>query len=229
MKNVFVHPLPVPIETEGLVVLVDILRATSTIVAALAEEAKVVKPVATIEDALLLREQGYLLAGERGGLPPEGFDYGNSPREAYRLAGQKVALTTTNGTRALGFVKQAKAVCAGSFLNLSAVVRFAERFDEVVVLCAGTEGHFSLEDFLFAGFLARELEEFATGNDAATVARHYARGVADPREEILLSKHALRLIELGLKDDVIFCGELDRYSVVPVLTKEGFVPLPGAS
>ncbi len=225
MKRLWVHPLPTVIEFGGLVILVDVLRATSTIVAALAEGAKVVKPVATLEVAHLYREKGYLLAGERGGLPPEGFDYGNSPREAYRLSSQKVVLTTTNGTRALEFVKKAKAVCAGSFLNLSAVVHFARRFEEVAVLCAGTEGEFSLEDFLLAGFLAKELEEYETGNDAAVVARHYARGVDDPREEIILSKHALRLVELGLGEDVAFCGELDRYHVVPILTPEGFVPL----
>ncbi len=229
MKEIAVYPLPNLVETDGLVVLVDILRATSTIVAALGEGARVVKPVATLEEARLLREEGFLLAGERGGLPPEGFDFGNSPREAYRLTGQKVVLTTTNGTRALEFVKHAKAVCAGSFLNLSAVVHFATRFEEIVVLCAGTEGELALEDFLFAGFLALRLEEFETQNDAATVARHYARGVPDPREEIILSKHALRLIELGLAEDVTFCGEINRYTVVPVLTPEGFVPLQGAS
>ncbi len=105
MKSFTVYPLPEVVETKGLVVLVDILRASSTITAALGEEALVVKPVATVEEALLYRKRGFLVAGERGGLPPEGFDLGNSPREAYRMARQKVVLTTTNGTKALGFVK----------------------------------------------------------------------------------------------------------------------------
>ncbi len=227
MKSFTVYPLPEVVETKGLVVLVDILRASSTITAALGEEALVVKPVATVEEALLYRKRGFLVAGERGGLPPEGFDLGNSPREAYRMARQKVVLTTTNGTKALGFVKQAGAVCAGSFLNLSAVVHFAERFEEVVALCAGTEGALSLEDFLFAGYLGKELPGHPSQNDAAVVARHYARGVVDLREEILEGKHAQRLRNLGLEEDVLFCAEIDRYDVLPLLTPEGFTALKG--
>ena len=229
MKRFLVQPLPKFIETEGLVVLVDILRATSTITAALGEEALLVKPVASVEEALLYRDQGYLLAGERGGLPPEGFDLGNSPREAQLMARQKVVLTTTNGTKALAFVKRAKAVCAGSFLNLSAVARFCERFEEVVVLCAGTEGELSLEDFLYAGFLGLRLADFQAHNDAATISRRYAQGVKDLKEEILAGKHAQRLIELGFRDDISFCVEIDRYQVIPVLTPEGFAALKGVA
>jgi len=229
MKRFIVYPLPQIVRTKGLVVLVDILRATSTITAALGEDAILVKPVATVEEALLHREQGFLVAGERGGLPPEGFDLGNSPREAYRMAGQKVVLTTTNGTRALAFIKESSAVCAGSFLNLSTVARFAQRFEEVVVLCAGTEDEFSLEDFLFAGFLGGKLLDYASENDAATVARHYARGVVDLTEEILEGKHAQRLKELGFEEDVLFCAQIDRYHVLPLLTPEGFTALKGVS
>ncbi len=76
MRKIRVEPLPTLIETEGLVILVDILRATSTITAALYHEAKVIKPVATVEEALLFKDQGYLVAGERQGLPLEGFDLG---------------------------------------------------------------------------------------------------------------------------------------------------------
>ncbi len=227
MKKLRVVPLPVPVETEGLVVLVDILRATSTIVAALAEDALLVKPVASVDEALLYREKGYLIAGERGGLPPEGFDLGNSPREAYRMARAKVVLTTTNGTRALGFVKKAKAICAGSFLNLKAVATFARRFEEIVVLCAGTEGELSLEDFLFAGKLALALEDYPSLNDAATVARKYAAHVEDLSEEIFSSHHARRLVGLGFQEDVAFCAQENLYEVVPILTPEGFVALKG--
>ncbi len=229
MKTIKVYPLPTPLETEGLVVLVDILRATSTIVAALAEDAQLVKPVTSVEEALLYREKGYLIAGERGGLPPEGFDLGNSPREAYKMARAKVVLTTTNGTRALGFVKKAKAICAGSFLNLRAVASFARRFEEVLILCAGTEGELSLEDFLFAGKLALVLEEYVSQNDAAIVARKYAGHVEDISKEIFASHHARKLIKLGLEEDVAFCAQENIYDVVPILTPEGFVSLKGVA
>ncbi len=227
MKTIKVFPIPSPVETEGLVVLVDILRATSTIVAALAEEATLVKPVASVDEALLYKEKGFLVAGERGGLPPEGFDLGNSPREAYRMVRAKVVLTTTNGTRALGFVKRAKAVCAGSFLNISAVSKFAQRFDEVLILCAGTEGELALEDFLFAGKLALKLESYTSANDAAIVARKYADNVKEVSREIFSSHHARNLIRLGFKEDVSFCTQEDLYQVVPILTQEGFVALKG--
>ncbi len=229
MKKIIVHPLPAPLETDGLVVLVDILRATSTIVAALAEEALVVKPVTSIDEALLYKEKGYLLAGERGGLPPEGFDFGNSPREAYKMARAKVVLTTTNGTKALGFVKKAKAICAGSFLNLRATAAFAHRFEEVHILCAGTEGELSLEDFLFAGKLALLLEDYVSQNDAATVARKYAGHVEDISKELFASHHAIKLTKLGLEEDVAFCAQENIYDVVPILTPEGFVALKGVT
>ncbi len=227
MKIIKVYPLPSPLETEGLVILVDILRATSTIVAALAEDAQVIKPLASVDEALLYREKGFLIAGERGGIPPEGFDLGNSPREAYKMAHAKVVLTTTNGTKALAFIKKAKAICVGSFLNLKSIVSFARRFEEVVILCAGTEGELSLEDFLFAGKVALSLEEYISQNDAAIIARKYAASIEDVSKEIFTSHHAKKLVKLGYKEDVAFCAQENVYKVVPILTPEGFVALKG--
>lgn len=216
-------------ETRGLVILVDILRATSSITAALYHEALVVRPVATVEEALVLKEKGYLVAGERGGLPPEEFDLGNSPREMVRTAGHRLVLTTTNGTKALGFVKKAKAVVAGSFLNFSAIQEFARRFEEIHLLCAGTEGELSLEDFLFAGKVCEGLPEATLANDAAEIAQHYASHVTDLEEALFRSHHAQRLVKLGFKEDVRLCARLDLYPVVPLLTQEGFVAIRGLS
>ncbi len=229
MRKIRVEPLPTLIETKGLVILVDILRATSTITAALYHEAKVIKPVATVEEALLFKDQGYLVAGERQGLPPEGFDLGNSPREMTKAKGQRVVLTTTNGTRALGFVKKAGAVVAGSFLNLSSVTSFAERFSEIIILCAGTEGQFSLEDFLFSGKFVGKINQAKLVNDSAVVAFHYAREVKDIESELFSSHHAQKLMALGLKEDVSLCAQVDLYPVVPLLTTEGFVSIRGLS
>ncbi len=227
MKRIRVEPLPTWIETQGLVVLVDILRATSTITAALYQDALVVKPVARLEEALLFKEKGYLVAGEREGIRPEGFDLGNSPWEMKKAAGRKVVLTTTNGTRALEFVKKAKAIIAGSFLNLSAVAAFAERFSEITLLCAGTQGELSLEDFLFCGKLIQEIKEAEIVNDAATVAKQYAESIKDIESAFFSSRHAQKLTELGFKDDVIFCSKLNTCPIIPLLTKEGFVAIRG--
>ncbi len=227
MKRVFVEVLPREIDTSGLVVLVDILRATSTIVAALASGAEVVRAVATVEEALSWRQRGYLVAGERGGLPPEGFDLGNSPLEAQRLAkGRALVLTTTNGTQAVGKIRSASKVVAGAFLNLSAVIQMARGFNEVVVLCAGTEGRFSREDFLFASLLVQELSDYQAGDDATLVARGWAAGIGHLEEALRRSHHAQRLIKLGLEADVVFCARRDLFPVVPVLTGEGFKILP---
>jgi len=227
--KIYVFPLPRPIKTQGLVILVDVLRATSTITAALFHEALEVKTVPTVEEALLLKDEGYLVAGERGGLPPEGFDLGNSPRDMEKVAGHRVVLTTTNGTRALRFIQKAKAVVAGSFFNLSAVVRFAQRFTEAYVLCAGTEGDLSVEDFLWAGKFAQYLSQADLANDAAVVAQAYARGVEDLEKALWTSHHAQRLKSLGLGEDVTLCAKVDLYPVVPLLTPAGFVPIRGLS
>ncbi|WP_456434358.1 2-phosphosulfolactate phosphatase [Thermosulfuriphilus sp.] len=226
-KVVFVEPLPRRIETDGLVVLVDILRATSTIVSALAFGAEVVRPVVGVEEALALKEKGYLVAGERGGLPPEGFDLGNSPLLAPDLvAGKRVALTTTNGTQAVGLISSASEVVAGAFLNLSAVVQAAQRHQELVVLCAGTEGHFSLEDFLYAAFLLKRLPGYKPDNDSAWLARDWGQSIDDPAKVIRYSRHAQRLMALGLAQDVSFCARVDLFRILPVLTPEGFKSLP---
>ncbi|OAG27450.1 2-phosphosulfolactate phosphatase [Thermodesulfatator autotrophicus] len=223
MKKIKVLTLPRPIETKGLVVLVDILRATSTIVTALSHGALNVKPVASVEEALLYSQEGYLLAGERDCVPPQGFQAGNSPLEAQNFAQARVVLTTTNGTKALGFVKKARAICAGAFLNMEAVKKFAQRFEEVIVLCAGTNGELSLEDFLWAGKFAGYLTDYEKENDAAIVSYEYAKGVSDIFQEILKSPHAQRLKELGFDKDVDFCARENIYSTVPIFTPEGFV------
>ncbi|WP_022854317.1 2-phosphosulfolactate phosphatase [Thermodesulfatator atlanticus] len=227
MKKIKVLPTPKPIETDGLVILVDILRATSTIVALLAHDAVCVKPVSTIEEAFLYKEKGYLLAGERNCTPPEGFHMGNSPLEAEKARRAKVVLTTSNGTKALSFVQNAKAICAGSFLNINAVLEFAKRFEEVVILCAGTEEELSLEDFLWAGMFLGKFDDYQTQNDAAEVALRYAKNTDNIFEEIKRSHHAQRLIKLGFEKDVAFCAKENLYGILPILTNEGFIALKG--
>jgi 2-phosphosulfolactate phosphatase len=139
-------------------VIVDVLRATSTIVTA--QGVPAVFPVATLEEcAELGRTHGYITAAERDGVAAEGFDLGNSPfgflDGKLPVRGRNLAISTTNGTRALHLSLAADAVVCGAFLNLQAVVKFAAAQQrDVVVVCAGWKGQFCLEDSLFGGALA---------------------------------------------------------------------------
>ncbi|MGH7482532.1 MAG: 2-phosphosulfolactate phosphatase, partial [Longimicrobiales bacterium] len=141
------------------VAVIDVLRATSTIVEALANGAKAVLPVATPEEATSLLQrldsEDVLRCGERRGARIEGFDLGNSPQEftADRVGGKLLAMTTTNGTPALLAAAGARRVVVASFLNLRAVTDALAGEERVVLLCAGREGSFALEDGLCAGTL----------------------------------------------------------------------------
>ncbi len=217
------------------VVVVDVLRATSTIVEALANGAKAVFPVDTADAAARLAQNvgrdSVLLCGERKALPIEGFDLGNAPPEftAERVADLSLVMTTTNGTRAFlavverrgGLVDtEATAVLAGSFLNLRAVTRrLAEDGEAAAVVCAGREGRFALEDAVCAGALAEGVAALAGGvttNDAAAAARDLASRYMDDLPQMLERTAAGRhLVEVGHGADLEFCARVDRTAVVP--------------
>jgi 2-phosphosulfolactate phosphatase len=207
-------------------VVVDVLRATSTIVEALANGARSVFPVATMEDALRLAQNlgrdTVVLCGERGCLPIPGFDLGNSPAEftAERIGDHQLVMTTTNGTGALLAAAPAAEVWVGAFLNLGAVaaaVAGAER--DVVVVAAGRERRFALEDALFAGALVRAVE--AQGqrpelNDSAVAARLLATGNEGRLEQrFRMTAAGRQLMETGHEADLCLCADVDRHGVVP--------------
>src|SRR5687768_8753850 len=146
------------------VVVLDVLRATTTIAQALANGARSIYPVSSIEEALRLANtfgrDEVLLCGERKCLPIEGFDLGNSPTEftRERVAGKTLVMTTTNGTAAFALIGGASRVLIGSLLNISAVVDdLARTGADPVILCAGRERHFALEDATAAGLTAARL------------------------------------------------------------------------
>ena len=204
-------------------VVVDILRATSTIVTALGEGISHVFPVATLEEcAALGQAQGCLTADERDGLPAAGFDLGNSPfgfLEAGRpLRGRALAISTTNGTTALRRSLAAEAVVCGAFLNLQAVADFCrQQRRDVLVVCAGWKGQFCLEDTVFGGALAARLAPgFDVHNsDAALAARHlWQQAEADLPAYLLQSAHVRRLNSLEASQDFEFCMQLDTYPKV---------------
>ncbi|MEW5930864.1 MAG: 2-phosphosulfolactate phosphatase [Gemmatimonadota bacterium] len=213
---------------DRVVVIIDVLRATTTIVEAIAAGAKAIYPVGSIEEALRLantlgRDQ-VLLCGERKCLPIEGFDLGNSPPEftAERVGGRTLVMSTTNGTTAMALAAGAARVLIASPLNLSAVVDELARADaEPVLVCSGRERHFGLEDAVFAGEVARRLMAARPGeweqNDGARAALALAERF-ELDEALFASTVAGRNITAaGLADDLAFCAQLDRHSVVPVL------------
>lgn len=207
-------------------VVIDVIRATSCIVEALANGARGIFPTLLPEEAVKLasslgREET-LLCGERKGLKIEGFDLGNSPKEFSEEAveGKQLVMSTTNGTRALLAAEDADRVLAASFLNLSAVVQTLKGVRDLTLVCAGRENRFSMEDALCAGLLLRELAgNSGLGPDTVNDAARAVLDIADkyvPDEEFLRSTAAGRALEgIGMDGDLAFCAALDRHSVVP--------------
>lgn len=260
MKSLKVHFLPSLTSPEelarGAVVVIDVLRATTTIVHAVASGARQVIPCLEIDEARRLAA-GFppgeaLLGGERGGLKIEGFDLGNSPEEYSRpsVGGKTVVLTTTNGTRAMMLCRQAKRVLVGAFVNASAVARALAPEERVHLLCAGTEGEITREDVLLAGRVAYSLLRELPGskpeqNDPCRIAQECYQSVlsadgidlsagADSRfEEIAALTQELRhsrggrnLIEVGLEHDIGLAAQVDQFAIVPELSVEEWVIRP---
>lgn len=217
--------------TGRAVVVIDVLRATSTIVTALAAGAKAVVPAASSEEAVRLtanlEKNGIVLAGERRLLKVEGFGLGNSPREmtADAVGGKTLFLATTNGTPALLAAQGGDPVLVAAALNFSAVAErartvFTQRGD-LVIICAGRDKQFALEDAYTAGRLIKAVKKGVPPkklalNDAAQVALDLAAQQGGWQDAFRASAAARQLQEAGLGEDVAFCANPDRVQVVPV-------------
>jgi 2-phosphosulfolactate phosphatase len=198
-------------------IVVDVLRATSTIAQALGGGARRVLCCGEIEEAQELRaELGEgLLAGERKCVRIPGFDRGNSPSEFVAADGDTVILTTTNGTRAIvAAALRCERVLAASLLNLDAAVRtaLAEEGD-VAVFCAGVKGEFALDDAYVAGRLVERLGGQPT--DAAAAALRLAASFASAEEGLRASQSARNLVAARLEDDIAWCARESLLDVVP--------------
>ncbi|MFN3529156.1 MAG: 2-phosphosulfolactate phosphatase [Bacteroidia bacterium] len=211
--------------SDKIVVVTDVLRATSAMVTGFAHGVKAIRPVSTVEACAALASAGYLTAAEREGRVVDGFTFGNSPfaymQEAVR--NQKIALTTTNGTNALQLSANAAEVIVGAFLNLQAVVQYLRQSElSVLVVCAGWKENFNLEDTLFAGGLVSLLkQELRAGCDAALAsALLYEQCEHDLFGAIQQSSHYHRLAHMGIEEDIRFCMQRNQYAVVPRLIGE---------
>ncbi len=220
------------------VVVIDVLRACTTMIHALGNGAIEIIPVAREEDA---REKvrgarpatGVLLCGERGGKKLRGFDLGNSPLEytAERVSGKRIVLTTTNATRALAMVSGGDLVLVAALSNAGAVAASLMGFGrDVLLLCCGTEGEFAHEDAVCAGAIAARLAGDAVfgETDATRTARSLFRAASGDLEAALRgSRWGRHLAGMGLADDLVFCSRLDSSSVVPRLVGGRVLALTG--
>lgn len=214
-------------QSDAVCVVFDVLRATSSMVAALSSGAERIVPVAEIPEALELRERdpAVLLAGERQGLRIRAeltggvdFDFGNSPREftPERVRGRTLVMTTTNGTRAIRACAGARAVLVAGFLNLGATIAWLRerRPARLVLVCSGTEEEPALEDVLAAGAVCEELSSlYAAGHasDAAEIARRMHASLGSDLAAAMRScRNGRRLLSIPeLRDDVRFCVQRD--------------------
>jgi 2-phosphosulfolactate phosphatase len=204
--------------------VIDVLRASTTMITALAHGCRVLLPVAEVEEARrrALDVPGALLAGERGGDPPAGFDLGNSPLEftPERVGGRTIVFTTSNGTRALLAARPATAVGVAGFVNLTAAAAWALRQGrDLVVMCAGELGARSIEDETCAGLLVDRLlgvepgaVASAAAAAAAAAARPYAKDLVRLAHD---APHARHLADQGRAADVTACFTLDAFALVP--------------
>ncbi|MCB0793238.1 MAG: 2-phosphosulfolactate phosphatase [Flavobacteriales bacterium] len=215
----------------GIVVVIDVLRATSAMVNAFHHGVDRIIPVSTVEEAReYIGKPGYIAAAERNGEVVEGFQHGNSPLafEGSDVKGKTIVMTTTNGTRAISLAKDAKQLVVGAFLNLTALSDWlVQQNENVLLLCAGWRGKFNLEDSTFAGaVMDRMLEsgKFGLEEDSSIAARYLYLAARDNFMSILKAAPRRRRIEqLKLLPDAKFCLTSDTTDVIPMLQNGALV------
>jgi 2-phosphosulfolactate phosphatase len=208
--------------SEAVVVVIDVLRFTTTLAVAFDNGVLEVVPTETIEECAALGQQGYLTAAERNGQTVPGFHFGNSPYAFMdgSLAGKKLAVTTTNGTQAIHAARAAYQIVTGSFANQAVLTTWlAEQGRPVVLLCSGWKHNPNLEDTIFAGAMVVSLQQhgFRAKDDSSMIARAlYVAAARDKRFYIEHSSHYQRLIELKLQRDVKYCLRANTHAVLPL-------------
>jgi 2-phosphosulfolactate phosphatase len=225
--------------SKSVVVVIDLLRASTTICQALASAARAVVPFLEVEETLAAAAKcdrsDIVMGGERSGGKITGFDLVNSPSEYVpeTVGGRRVFITTTNGTRALHHARFGRRVLVGAFVNLSAVVRSVKDEPQVAIVCAGTGGEATREDILAAGALVHRLDQlrpnFFKQNPAAEHAHHEwekviaaananGRSIADQIAiELRDTTGGRNLLGIGLEQDLVDCAQIDRLTIVPEL------------
>ena len=209
---------------DSIVVIIDILRATSAICTAFANGAASIIPVATISEAREYKRKGYLVAAERDGYVLDFADFGNSPFNftTAKVAGKTIVYSTTNGTGLINLASSAGYIIIGSFLNISSLVKWISgREKDVVVLCAGWKNRFNLEDTICAGAIAARLLStslYSTICDSTQAALDlWSLAEKDVIGYIQKAAQRSRLRDKGLDDCIEFCLTPDFTDKIPVV------------
>ncbi len=215
---------PIYHREDTIVVVIDILRATSAMCAAFENGVGKIIPVASVEEAQKYKDDGYIVGAERNGIPLEGFDFGNSPAsyQNEKIVGKTIVMSTTNGTQAIDASKHAYKVVIGAFTNFSALCKWLKEQDKnVILLCSGWKYRFNLEDSLFAGAVAENLlsekSAFKYGDGALAAQSLYATAKNNPQYFLKKSSHSERLSAMGLKSDIRYCLAMDKTNIIPIL------------
>ena len=217
----------------SIVVVIDIIRASSTICTVLDYGVLKLKPVAEIEEALALKKNGYLIAGERDGVKLDGFDYDNSPISLMdrKLKGKKIGLTTTNGTKTIAKIADKlykyknSELIVGAFVNYSLLKKYLlSQQKNILLVCSGWKKNFSIEDTVFAGQLIYDLIQFKNFNHPTDSANH-AKIIYENSEKNLFNfimDYSMRFKDKikFLANDIRYCLKYDVANVIP-LYKEG--------
>lgn len=215
------------------IVIIDVLRASSSIVTAIKNGAKGVIPAEDMDAAGKIAQNldstRYLLCGERDGIKIEGYHLGNSPLEySPEVVDNKTLIfTTTNGTKAITRSGMAAKIIVGSFLNLSTVVNYLKQVqNEIILVCAGWKSRLSLEDMLCAGNIIYDLMDGNLPGDASDGAKMafvlYEKFRENIANVIQTSNHGIRLKNMACSDDITYCSQVSVFDVLPVF-KEGII------
>jgi 2-phosphosulfolactate phosphatase len=217
-----------------VVVVIDVLRATSVIVHTMSQGAKEIIPVRTVEEAFQIAkafpQNSTLLGGERGSHKIEGFDLGNSPQEyvAEKVRGKRLILTTTNGTKAFHSVSPASEILVGSFFNMNAMAqRCLEMERDLMIFPSGDEGDFSFEDtvcggMLISGIIKKGMKPILLSDASGCAQILYQRFEDKLLEAFHLSHHGKGLVQQGFDDDLIYCAQIDITNIIPEF-KDGVI------
>lgn len=206
------------------VIVIDMLRATSVIVTALNNGCSKVIPFLTVEEATAFAEknrQAFILGGERKAIKIQGFDCSNSPLEYKKelVEGKTLVMTTTNGTRAINACKEASNILIGALINAASVAKKAMDINkDIVIVNAGTDGQFSIDDFICSGYIIENIinhtkDVFLT--DISTTANYVYKSNPDIISFIKNATHYKRILELELFEDLEYCCKKDIVNIVP--------------
>ncbi|MGD0581340.1 MAG: 2-phosphosulfolactate phosphatase [Bacteroidales bacterium] len=209
---------------EAIIVIIDVLRASSAICTAFANGAETLIPVAEIEEAMEFKKRGWLVAAERNGYVLDFADIGNSPFNFTRekVSGKTIVYSTTNGTRIIEMASKSYRTVIGTFLNITALSQWLiSQGRDVILFCAGWKDKFNLEDTICAGAIAERLLEssvFSTICDSTHAAIDlWQLAKAKPLEYIEKAAQRSRLREKGLDDCIGFCLSEDFTDIIPVM------------